>query len=151
MFVTNPLTEEIRLNQLEQWLLNCNYPPKLIKSAFHNAKLQGPAPAPKSQNNVLPFVTTYYSNLNLERTVKVCNDRLQNSTNPRIQEVFENSQAVLSFKQPPNILTQLTRAKFNTIPETPKENGIFKCTDKRCKLCRLYMQECKSFITARGT
>ena len=28
--------------------------------------------------------------------------------------------------------------------------GLYKCKDKRCKLCRLYIQECKTFYTARG-
>ena len=37
------------------------------------------------------------------------------------------------------------RSKFNKIP------GIFKCTHKGCKICRLYLQECNSFVTANGT
>ena len=32
-----------------------------------------------------------------------------------------------------------------------KESGLFKCKDVRCKLCRLYIQQCKSFTTSRGT
>ena len=30
-------------------------------------------------------------------------------------------------------------------------NGIFKCKDKRCKICRLYLQECTFFQTANDT
>ena len=34
---------------------------------------------------------------------------------------------------------------------TPKPNGLYRCTDVRCKLCRLYIQECTSFVTSKGT
>ena len=29
--------------------------------------------------------------------------------------------------------------------------GIYKCSHKGCKICRLYLQPCTSFITANGT
>ena len=28
--------------------------------------------------------------------------------------------------------------------------GLYKCTSKQCKICRLYLQECASFVTAKG-
>ena len=30
-----------------------------------------------------------------------------------------------------------------------EKHGIFKCEDKRCKVCKLYLQECESFMTAK--
>ena len=38
---------EYRLQELEKWLLKCEYPPKLIKKGIHNPRLQGPAPKPR--------------------------------------------------------------------------------------------------------
>ena len=29
---------------MEDWLIKCNYPAKIIQEGIHNAKLQGPAP-----------------------------------------------------------------------------------------------------------
>ena len=138
--------KSLKLNEFKQWLLQCNYPLTVNNSGFHKAKLQGPANTKSS--NILPFVTTHSCNLDFKRTVQICNDRLSSSNNSRIKEVFKNTKAVLSLRQPPNILSQLTRAEFCT--SKTKEFGIFKCKDKRCKICKLYLQECKSFLTANG-
>ena len=63
-FVTDPVRMEFRLTQLNSWLLDCNYPDKIIKRGIHNSRLQGPAPKPVDKNDVIPFVTTFASNLN---------------------------------------------------------------------------------------
>ena len=44
VFVTDEERIKFRLQELKNWLLNCNYPNSLIDHAFHKAKLQGPAP-----------------------------------------------------------------------------------------------------------
>ena len=146
--MSNSTVEEIRLNELKKWLLNCNYPLRLINSAFHKAKLQGPAN--KKVTDFIPFVTTHSCNLDYHRTIKIINDRLSSSNNPRIKKVYGNASTVLSLKQPPNILKQLTRAEFKSNRQPSKCVGLFKCSDKRCKICKLYIQECKSFLTANG-
>ena len=137
------------LDDLKEWLIKCNYPPKIIKKGFHNARLQGPAPKPKT-DITLPLVTTHYGNYDLTNLVKTTNNLLKSSRDERIREVFGNSKTVLSLKQPPNLLRQLTRARFNSLPTDLKENGIFKCDNKRCKLCKLYIQECKTFTTSNN-
>ena len=63
--------------------------------------------------------------------------------------MFSNSKVVLALRQPPNLLNQLTRAKFVSAPQEI-EIGLFKCNKVNCKICRLYLQEGKSFITANG-
>ena len=59
---------------------------------------------------------------------------------------------MITYAQPPNLLRLLTRANFTT-PKAlqPKPNGLHRCPDVRCKLCRLYIQECTSFVTSKGT
>ena len=57
VFTSNADTEAERLEELKQWLLDCHYPLGIIYLSFHKTKLQGPAPAPKSKINKLPFVT----------------------------------------------------------------------------------------------
>ena len=150
VFCTQESTLNRRLEELKTWLLQCGYPFNIIQKSFHNAMLQGPAPAPKPKSNTLPFVTTYYSNINSQNTVSLCNDLLQNSRNDRVDFVFNDCNVVMALKQPPNLLRLLTNSKFISSPLSPKENGLFKCSDKRCKLCRLYIQECDSFMTSKG-
>ena len=112
--------------------------------------MQGPTP--QSKHMILPFVTTYYSNFDNQHTIMTCNNLLTKSNNAHVKEVFGDSKIVLAFKQPPNLLRHLTRVKFNPSElHTTKENGLFKCNDSRCKICAIYIQPCKSFITANGT
>ena len=151
VFCSQESTLKYRLEELKQWLLQCGYPLKIILKKFHNAMLQGPAPEPKPKTNTLPFVTTYYSNLDSHNTVSLCNDLLQNSRNDRVDCVFKDCNTVMALKQPPNLLRLLTNSKFSSSPLLPKENGLFKCSDPRCKLCRLYIKECDTFITSKGT
>ena len=73
---------------------------------------------------------------------------MQNTNDNRLREVFQNSKLVLSQKQPPNILNLVSQAKFSSKKDTTVRNGLFKCNDKRCKLCNLYIQSCKSFVAS---
>ena len=60
---------------------------------------------------------------------------------------------VLALKQPQNLLRQLTRAKISSYGIAPggsKIPGLFKCSRGNCKLCKLYIQECTSFLTANN-
>ena len=68
VFVSDPQIVEIRLNELEHWLLDCSYPRNLIKQAFHRAKLQGPA-EPR-RKDIIPLMTTYYPSLNYNNVLK---------------------------------------------------------------------------------
>ena len=151
VFCSNPTTEQKRLLELRQWLLNCGYPKKVIDKGFHNARLQGPAPAPRNKADTLPMVTTFYSNYFCNNISKLSNTLLTSSSNDRIKEVFGSTKTVLALRQPPNILTQLSSAKFTSKITVPRPPGFFKCNDKKCILCRDYFEEGNSFITSNGT
>ena len=151
VFTSNSNKEKKELNNLRKWLIDSKYPPKVIDKAFHNAKLQGPAPNPKNKKEVIPFVTTYNNTFSNKNIVKQANLLLTRCPDKETKKIFENKEVVLSLKQPPNLLKMLTTAKFESCEITNKNNGLYKCTDKRCKLCRLYIKECTSFITANGT
>ena len=75
---------------------------------------------------------------------------LDSCTNNRIKEVFENYEVITAYKQLPNLLKNLSQPKFVSCAQVRPENGQFKCQNKLCKLCALYIKECKSFITANG-
>ena len=63
--------------------------------------------------------------------------------------MFEDVEFIHGRRQPPNILRQISNAVFITGGHR-KENGIFHCSSSKCKICSLYLQECKSFSTRRG-
>ena len=45
----------------------------------------------------------------------------------------------------------MTRARFNTeINAFQQQNGLFKCIDKRCKICSLYILEGHSLIMSNN-
>ena len=48
--------EQMRLHELKEWLLKCNYPEKLSDKKFHCPKLQGPANQAKTEDSVIPLV-----------------------------------------------------------------------------------------------
>ena len=150
VFVSNSEKEEMRLAQLKDWLEDCYYPNDVIGKAFHNAKLQGPAPDPVSKNKVLPLVSTYCSNYTNTEVVKKANIMIQNCNNDAVKKVFENTKVVLAHKQPPNLLRRISRARFTTLSSCEVKNGLYSCKRSICKICRLYLQECKSFHTANN-
>ena len=137
VFVSDYNQTENRLKELKQWLLNCDYPEKIVNKGIYNAQLQGPAPL-KPTKSILPFVSTFYSNYSNKNVVKKAKSLLNTV------DTFKNYEIVLSQKQPPNLLRLLTQ---ETNPSTP---GLQKCIDKRCKLCRLYIEEGDRFITSNG-
>ena len=149
-FVSNYDTEQQRLDELYEYLVACNYPPKIVRKGIHNARLQGPGPDPSKKFQTIPYISTHSSNLKSDRIVKLSNQLLQNVENDRLKTAFSNSKVVLALKQPPNLLRQLSRAAFTSIPRSPKEIGIVTCGRSICKICKYYLQPCKSFMTSNG-
>ena len=147
---------EYRLKQLEEWLLDCEYPSKVITKGIHNARLQGPAPKPKNPKNTIPLVPHNASNVNTKPLMNTIQTLVSSKKSPYLQEVFEDVNVVLGYKQPPSIGKILTREKFQNPVDhiNNKRNlkpGIFaECSDSRCNLCKIYVQECSSFICANG-
>ena len=72
-----------------------------------------------------------------------------------MKTAFQGVQFVNAFRQPPNLLRELTHSKFitqeNDFGGTVGKVGAFKCTEKKCKICRLYLQEGSTFRTSNGT
>ena len=140
---------EKNLMDLTGWLQDCGYPDSIIQKGIFNAKLQGPANVPEKKKSI-PFISTYYSNLDSSNIIDVTKSLVSNSRNPRVQQVFEDVDFIHARRQPPNILSRITNAAFIT-GEKEVDNGIFHCSHAGCKICKLYLQKCKSFITRKGT
>ena len=146
---TRPTIMENNLLDLTVWLQKCGYPKKIIDKGIFNARLQGPANDPLRKKDVIPFISTFYSNYDSNNIIEVAKNLIENSKNQRIQQVFENVQFIHSIRQPPNILRQITNASFITGNYEKREAGIFRCKRSNCKVCAMYLQECKSFHTMK--
>ena len=144
---------EHRLSELKTWLIKRNYPSHIIDKKIHCARLEGPAPPPmtnENSNNKLIFTTTYTNNYSQQNTVEQINALFRLPRTDRIKTVFGNCRTMLAYRQPKNLLRHITRAAFTSIPRQlsePRKQGLFRCSNDKCKLCQLYIQECTSFIT----
>ena len=149
IFTSDEDMMEDNLQDLRTWLLQCGHPKKIIERGIHNAKLQGPAEAPLNKV-IIPFISTYYSNYDNGNVLLTAKNLIRNSKNKRIQEAFNDVQFINSYRQPPNLLRQITNAEFITGTRNSKR-GITLCGRDICKICELYLQECDSFTTSNGT
>ena len=140
---------EKNLADLRIWLRDCGYPDKVIEKGIYTASLQGPAQ--KNETKVIPLINTYYSNYTNEHMCKVARQLIDTSSNPRVKKAFENVQFVQAFKQPPNLLRSLSNSKFIQSSEDQELTGTYKCSDNKCKICRLYLKEESSITMANGT
>ena len=140
VFVTDEAKTKHRLRELRLWLQECKYPDHIISKAFHDAKLQGPAPAPKNPRNNIPFVTTYNSNTNHKFTLNNMKRKLETTNDIELANIFKDCNIILSQRQPPNLLRLL-----NNKNKSDNTTGVFKCKDKRCKICALYLMEGNEF------
>ena len=82
------------LKELQKWLFNCGYPESVIDKSFFNAKLQDPESKPANYKNILPFLSTYYSNFDKRNIVQWINQNLKQSQNESINEIFGERQTV---------------------------------------------------------
>ena len=70
-------------------VVNCGYPEPVIDKSFFNAKLQGLANKPANSKNILPLVSTYYSNFDMQNIIKSINQKLKQSPNESIKEILK--------------------------------------------------------------
>ena len=82
------------------------------------------------QTNQQILKTFYLWYLEIIQTDKSINQKLKQSPNESINEIFGETKAVLSLKQTPNFLRLLSLNRKNTrLP-----SGLFNCNNKNCKL-----------------
>ena len=145
---------QINLEHLQEALIKRGYPKQVIDKGIYNAKLQGPAP-PKTNQRLIPLISTYYSNYSNSMVVEVTKQLLNNTKDLRIAKAFKDTKIIEAFKQPPNLLQLVSNSKFiHPFPKLiidPKRRGLWKCTHPLCKICQLYIIEGDSFQTSNGT
>ena len=150
VFTSDSKKEKSAINDMRTWLYKSNYPQVIVDKGLHNARLQGPGPDPSKKLEVIPFVTLNCSNFLSKGIVKKANMLLENCPDETTKDLFKQKRVIHAMKQPPSILRQLTSAKFHGTDDSIKPNGIFKCSDKRCKIHKSYLVQCKEFKVANG-
>ena len=138
------------LRHLQNRLVERGYPAEVIERGFFNAKLQGPANI--KNDKVIPLVSTYFSNYSNSTVVEVTRQLIERSKDQRLRTAFKDVKFVEAFKQPPNLLKQVSHSAFRSTnePGELRKKGLFKCKRPNCKICKLYIQEGDSFVTAKG-
>ena len=127
------------------------YPSDVIDKGIHNAKLQGPAPQ-KENCRVIPLISTYFSNYDNGTVLQIAKNLINNSKDERIKSAYKGVKLIHAYRQPPNLLRMISNSAFvDNSNQVNKKVGCFKCSHKGCKICRIYLQNCKSFVTANGT
>ena len=153
VFCSDEETMEERLVELRELLKECDYPPKLIESGIHNARLQGPAPPKTEKDNVVAFVHQNMSNFQFSHILTTTQNLIKNAQSDEIRHVFKNVRFVEATRQPRNIIRTITAIKPPNDDIIIEPNpGIFaECTHKGCEICSLgYIQDCSSFTTSSG-
>ena len=145
VFVSNEEKIEYRFSELKNWLKSCKYHENVTNIAFCNARLQGTAPLKTNSNNI-PFVTNHENVNNNEKVYKI--RRMFNDIqSDHLKNAFKNSNKLLAQEQPKNLLHLLSNVRFNTDTNNfIKLMGLFKCTDKYCKICLLHVNEGNNFV-----
>ena len=112
--------------------------------------LKGPVSLKTNANNI-PFVTIYYDNVNNNKEVKKIRRNFNDIQSDHLKNLFKNSNIFLVLNQPKHLLRLLSKARFNTDTNNFIQlKGLFKCTDKRCKICLLYVNEGNSFVMSNN-
>ena len=146
VFTSDPIKEKLALNQMKNWLMKCGYPQHVVEKGLHNAKLQGPAPDPSKKKDIIPFVSQNSSNYSCNSIVKKLKHMIDNCPDDSTRQFFQQKEIVQAVRQPPNILRQLTSAKFDTVPLPPTSPGTYKCKNPNCDLCKYYLVETDTVI-----
>ena len=104
----------LRLKELRKCFLNCSYPESCVDKSFFNPKLWGATNKPENYKNILSLLCTYCSIFDMQNIVTTINQKLMQSPNESIKEIFGDTQTVLSLKKPPNIprLLSLNKKKL---------------------------------------
>ena len=150
VFTSDVQKERVEIEKMKTWLYKCGYPKYIIDKGLHNARLQGPAPAPSSKKDIIPFVTQNCSNYSCSAVVKKLKLLVEKCPDQSTREFFETKDIVQAVRQPPSILRQLTTAKFDSEKIHQKRVGTFKCGHEGCKICKLYLEECDTVTGNNG-
>ena len=129
--------KEQRLQELAEFLRSNHYPEGVIMTSIEKVKalsieqLRSTKEKNCSNNKILSLVITHNPNNSpVIKTVKEHLKFLSNSTD--MKEILEDTDLIVSRRQPQNLQRMLTKAAFSE--NTPKAQ-VGKCNDPKCGTC----------------
>ena len=133
--VSDPEQQKIRLAELHKFLKRQEYPEAVIDNSIERAKSNGPISGShgrqKSEDSVIPLVSTYNpNNTNMIPFVRSCEPLLKKSS--RMKLISDAFKILNSKRQAKNLKCLVTKSKFDSADEDPR---VSKCGEKRCKVC----------------
>ena len=151
VFVSNPEKVIICLEELRQFLKECKHPEHAISKIIFNAKLQGPAPNPERSKNVIPFVTTYYPNIDNKSLIQTVKNKFKNIRNEHLKSICKDTNYILSsLKQPKKLHRKLASSRFISNFKNIRKPGSYKWSDERFKICQNDLNETCKFTMSNG-
>ena len=84
-------------------LKDCKYPEHVISKSIFNAKLQGPVPNSERSKNVIPFIATYYPNIDNKPLMQTVKNKFKNIRNKQLKSIYKNWNFILSLKKTKNL------------------------------------------------
>lgn len=139
LIVEDKTVRKVRLDELTQSLIDCDYPPKLCSDASNKFSSVDSKDLRKNtrkdrDHNILCFVNTYNpNNFQFYEIIKNSINMLEGSE--KMVEVMQNRTIINSLRQPQNLRRILTSSKFKG-SNSGEIKKVTKCGRPRCKLCR---------------
>ena len=82
--------------------------------------------------------------------MKTVKNKFKITRNEHLRSTYKYTNFILSLKQPRNLYRELTSSRFILSFKNTKKPGTYKCSDKRCKICQNYLNECNKFTMSNG-
>ena len=67
---------------------------------------------PREVKNAIPFVTSYYPNIDNKNLMQTVKKKFKNIWNEHLRSIYKDTNFILSLKQPKNLYRELTSSRF---------------------------------------
>ena len=81
------------------------------------------------------------------QTVK---NKFKDIKNEHLKSIYKDTNFVLSLKQPKKLYRKLASSRFISNFKIIRKPGTYKCSDKPCKICQIYLNETNKFTISNG-
>ena len=72
-------------------------------------------------------------------------NKFRNIKNGHLKSIYKDTNFILSLKQANNLYRALASSRFISNFKNIRKPGTYKCSDKRCKICQIYLNETNKF------
>ena len=88
------------------------------------------------------------ANLLIKSLTQTVKNKFKNIRDKHLKPIYNDTNFMLSLKQPKNLYRQLTSSRF--ISNFKNIRKCIKCIDKRCNICQNYLNETNKFTMSNG-